>query len=875
MNISYLIILFILLLINPSLADNSIINTISSHVKTHLNLSHEEKTWLVQHPVIEVGIDPSFAPFEWLDNNQQLQGMSADYLTLIQNILKVKFKIKKTVSWQETLDLAKANRLDMLSDANKTPEREKYLLFSEPYIETPIVIINDIQKGFIGSISYLKGKRVVLEKGYFLNDLIKSHYPDIKIINVANGSEALQYLDYGLADAYIGDAVYSNYLIQKNNLLNLRISGHTGYINQHRFAVPKEKAVLLSILKKALKQISNKQKDQILFKWRGMHIQQGISLRKLIYIGIAIALLFALFTYWLFRLKKEIHQRKKIEQALIESEARFRNVFEATDAIAVQGYNKHREVIYWNPASEQLYGYSKNTALGKKLENLIIPDEMREPVIQKINDWIDNGHPIPSAELTLKKSDGSPVDVFSSHVLLKNSNNEAELYCIDIDISLHKKQARKIEYQAYYDTLTNLPNRFLALDRLNQLLNMAERNQQKIAVLFLDLEDFKKVNDTLGHECGDLLLIEAATRLKRIIRANDTIGRLGGDEFILLIGDLDSTSDIQAIAENLLKQFLTPFKIESREIILTASIGIALYPDDGKETSELLRNADSAMYHAKNRGRNTFSYFTKKMNLDASRRLELEEHMHGALDRNEFEVFYQPKININNGKLIGAEALLRWHNPTLGNISPVEFIPVCEQTGLIIPIGQFVFQQAVKQTLEWQQQYINDFNIAINLSPRQFRDPDLVDSIFRILKNSNLSADTLELEITEGVLLSGHNYINEALNRISNIGIKLAMDDFGTGYSSLSYLRRYPFNVLKIDRSFIKDIASDSADRELINAAIAMAHGLNLKVVAEGVESSEQLKYLQALDCDIAQGYYYSQPICADDFTQLIKDSLN
>ena len=592
------------------------------------------------------------------------------------------------------------------------------------------------------------------------------------------------------------------------------------------------------------------------------------------YIGIAVTLLFTLFSFWLLRLKKEIRQRKKTEQALIESEARFRKVFEVTDAISVQGYNKNREVIYWNPASEQLYGYSKNAALGQKLEDLIIPDEMREGVIQGIKDWIEKGHVIPSSELTLKRSDGSPVDVFSSHVLLNNSKDEAELYCIDIDISLNKQQARKIEHQAYYDALTDLPNRFLVLDRLKQLINTAERNQQKVAVLFLDLDDFKKVNDSLGHEYGDLLLIEAATRLKKVIRANDTIGRLGGDEFILLISGLDNNKDIQGIVKKLLTQLLRPFTIQSREIILTASIGIALYPDDGQETSELLRNADSAMYHAKKKGRNTFSFYTKAINQDASRRLELEEHMHGALDRKEFEVFYQPKINIKNGKLIGAEALLRWHNPELGNISPFEFIPVCEQTGLIIPIGEFVLQQAVKQTLEWQQQYIEDFNIAINLSPRQFRDPNLVDSIIEIIENSRLSTDTLEFEITEGVLLSGNKHINDALKRISDLGIKLAMDDFGTGYSSLSYLRQYPFNILKIDRTFIKDIATNPADRELVNAAIAMAHGLKLKVVAEGVETSEQLTYLQTLNCDIAQGYYYSKPVCADDFSQLIKDSL-
>ncbi len=839
--------------------------------QTHLKLTSDEQQWLDQHPIIKVGVDPDFAPFEWMDENNQLHGMNFEYLQLLEKELGIQFQITNTNSWQQTLNMAKAGKVDMLSDANKTPEREKYLLFSDTYIETPVVIINDIKNGFIGSLDRLKGKKIVLEDGYFLNDLIKKEYPEISIITTENGFEALDYLNLGLADAYIGDAIYANFLIQKKGLLNLRISGTTQYKNQHRFAVPKDRTLLLSILQKALSKLSKKQKEQILYKWRGLHVEHGITIKQLLYATAIISLIFLIFVYWLFRLNREILQRKKIEQALTESESRFRKIFEATDAIAVQGYSKSREVIYWNSASETLYGYSATMALGKKLEDLIIPDEMREPVIDATNNWLNGGPGIPSSELTLKKADGSPIDVFSSHILLQNINNEPEMYCIDIDMSLHKEQAQKIEHQAFFDTLTDLPNRFLVLDRLSQLLNKAKRNSEKVAVLFLDLDDFKKVNDTLGHETGDRLLIEAAKRLQAVIRSNDTVGRLGGDEFIMLIDSLKQISEVQPIIENLLSQFRKPFKIKNRELILTASIGIAIYPDDSKNASTLLSNADSAMYHAKKHGRNTFSYFTQKMNKEASRRLILDEQMHGALARNEFEVYFQAKINIASGKLNGAEALLRWNNPALGSISPEEFIPISEQTGLIISIGEFVLQQAIKQTIVWQKTYQKDFTIAINLSPRQFRDPGLVDTIHTIINNSELSAESLELEITEGVLMSGHNYIKEALTQLSNMGINIALDDFGTGYSSLNYLRNYPFNVLKIDRSFIQDITTDPADKELVNATIAMAHGLKLKVVAEGVETREQLNQLIKLNCDIAQGYYYSKPLPASEFSQLLE----
>ena len=662
------------------------------------------------------------------------------------------------------------------------------------------------------------------------------------------------------------------------------------------------------------------------------------------------------------------------------------HVFDAVDAIAVQGYDANRRVIYWNQGSELLYGYTNQEAVGQKIEDLILPESMKKPVIVGIKNWINNGVEIPAGELILRRKDGKSVYVYSSHVLFTNQYNHKQMYCIDINLSdlkhveaeaelkehmlaatfevipdlfflmkvdgtiidyhasdkvnlymspadfigksmtemLPNKVADKfkgnitkvitqggvisfeydlvlphaviyyearityladnkqiiaivrditeqhqaselIKKHALYDTLTGLPNRFLSLDRLSQMLTEAERTNEKTAVLFLDLDDFKKVNDSLGHEVGDKLLVESAIRLSKIVRKEDTIGRLGGDEFILLLRGLTDNENVLSIVENLLESFRNPFNIDDRELILTLSIGIAMFPENGKDTSELLRNADTAMYKAKSLGRNTYSFFTKEMNVDMLRRLEVEEQMRGALQRGEFEVYYQPQIDAINKKIIGAEALLRWNNPALGNVTPTEFIPIAEHTGLIVPIGQFVLKQALFFLNTWQANKKMSLRVAVNLSPRQFRDIELLNFIENSLTEANIQADKLELEITEGVLMIGQTYIDDALIKLHKLGVKLSMDDFGTGYSSLSYLRQYAFDILKIDRSFITDIISKQADCDLVKATIAMAHSLGLKVVAEGVETKEQSELLTQLECDYLQGYYFSKPITSKE----------
>lgn len=447
------------------------------------------------------------------------------------------------------------------------------------------------------------------------------------------------------------------------------------------------------------------------------------------------------------------------------------------------------------------------------------------------------------------------------------------LLAINLVIDKYQEAQDTIRHQAHYDTLTNLPNRFLVLDRLERRIVEAQRNNEKCAVIFLDLDDFKKINDTMGHDVGDQLLIEAARRLSNSVRSRDTVGRLGGDEFVIILDELKDNAYVHAIVENMIRQLRTIYKIDSRELLVTVSIGISIYPGNGDNSIELLRNADSAMYHSKKLGRNTFSYFTNSMNYDNARRLALEEQMHKALELNEFSLMFQPQVELESNKIMGAEALLRWHNSQLGSITPEEFIPIAEQTGLIVSIGEFVINEALRFTSKVQKQLMYDFRIAVNISPRQFREPLLVKTIKKMTMGFGISFEDLELEITEGVLMGGHTKIFDTLQELTGLGIKIAMDDFGTGYSSLSYLRQYPFHVLKVDRSFVNDITKSSAGRELINASIKMAHGLKLKVVAEGVETSEQLAFLKDLSCDYAQGYLFGKPLSENDFCQLLESS--
>jgi diguanylate cyclase (GGDEF)-like protein len=439
----------------------------------------------------------------------------------------------------------------------------------------------------------------------------------------------------------------------------------------------------------------------------------------------------------------------------------------------------------------------------------------------------------------------------------------AQLLC---EIDERRRAEERLAHQAQYDSLTDLPNRMLALDRLSQAILAAQRSDSRVVLIFLDLDDFKKVNDSLGHAAGDALLLQAAKRVRGAVRAEDTVARHGGDEFLIILGGLHAAEDAEAIADKIVRAFAPSFDVGESEVVVTPSMGLAVYPDDGDSPSTLLRNADLAMYDAKDAGRNTYRYFNQQVHDSSVRRLAIERRLRSALQRDEFRLVYQPLVVTATRQVVGAEALLRWISPDYGRVTPEHFISVAEHTGLIVEIGDWVLRTACAQLRAWRDLGWTQFRVAVNVSPRQFRGDRLLATVRECFAAHALPPGCLQIEVTEGLLIRNQPEVRETLLALSALGVRLAMDDFGTGYSSLSYLKRFPFDALKIDREFVRDVASDPDDRALVTAAIRLGKGLGLSVTAEGVETDEQLAFLAEQQCDLVQGHLFSQPLPVEEF---------
>ncbi|HEU0188588.1 MAG TPA: EAL domain-containing protein [Gallionella sp.] len=453
--------------------------------------------------------------------------------------------------------------------------------------------------------------------------------------------------------------------------------------------------------------------------------------------------------------------------------------------------------------------------------------------------------------------------------------------------TLVDRRDEQLERATYYDTLTNLPNRQLFLDRLDQELAHAQRDDRLLAVISVNLDRFKYINDSFGHPVGDQLLQAAAERLKSCILAGDTVARTSGDYFGIVLTDVKAAHNAGEIAQKILDSFArNPISVSGSEIFITASIGISIYPFDGVDTATLVKNADAALHHAKSEGRNNFQYYAAKMNATAWQRMTLETELRRALEREEFTLHYQPKIDLADGNIVGVEALLRWQNAERGLVSPFEFIPLLEETGLILPVGEWVLHAACKQARAWHAAGLGvdrnppsarsqNIGIAVNVSMLQFRQADFAGMVLGILKEHNLEPGlgAIELELTESLLMHNANGTIATLSELHEKGVKFSIDDFGTGYSSLSYLKRLPISCIKVDRSFVRDLASDRDDAAIVSTIIALGHGLGLKVIAEGVETVEQLDYLRERQCDEVQGYLFSRPVPAGEMTQLLQNS--
>jgi diguanylate cyclase (GGDEF)-like protein/PAS domain S-box-containing protein len=475
-----------------------------------------------------------------------------------------------------------------------------------------------------------------------------------------------------------------------------------------------------------------------------------------------------------------------------------------------------------------------------------------------------------TTEMHHRRKDGSifPVEVTTNYL---EYADRSFAFSFVKDITERKRHEEQLKHLATHDELTGLANRALLLDRLEQSLHYAHRSRRIVAVLLLDLDQFKVINDSLGHAFGDKLLGAVAQRLRKVVREADTVARLGGDEFVVLLAEVAEVEDVGLLAAKILRLLAEPHRLDDREITLTASLGISLYPKDSDDGATLIRNADLAMYRAKRNDRSTFAFYSPEMNQRILEALELESALRQALDLAEFCLHYQPKVDLASGRVIGCEALVRWHHPLRGMISPADFIPLAEETGLIVPLGTWVLKEACRQARAWQDEGLPALSVAVNLSARQFRKGDLPQLVEEILGDANLDPRLLELELTESMVMDDPAGAERTMHTLKQLGVALSLDDFGTGYSSLNYLRRFPVDSLKIDRSFIRDVATDPSGASVVTSVIDIAHNLGLTAVAEGVETREQLAYLIGCGCDMFQGFLFSKPLPVEEFRDLLR----
>ncbi len=534
-------------------------------------------------------------------------------------------------------------------------------------------------------------------------------------------------------------------------------------------------------------------------------------------------------------------------------------------------------VNYLNIAAEKLTGWGRDEAHGHSICDVfkIINGTTRKAERDTVERVLQYNRTIGlPPDTVLIQRDGGEVPIEDSAAPINDwSGRRTGVVVVFHDVTAAQCMSKKMAWLAQHDFLTKLPNRMMLNDRIDQAIAIARRNESQLAVLFLDLDNFKHINDSLGHAIGDLLLQSVASRLMTCVRESDTVSRQGGDEFVILLAESDSEVNTASTVSKILHVLANPHRLPKCELHITTSIGVSVYPSDGVDAETLIKSADTAMYHAKQQGRNNYQFFRADMNLRAVERQKIEAYLRTALEKCEFLLYYQPKMNLNTGLITGAEALIRWNNADLGMVMPLRFISVAEDSGLIVPIGRWVLREACLQAKRWVDAGYAPMTISVNISAVEFRQKDFFEGVRAILQDTGMDAHQLELEITESVLMRDAQISIAVLHELKAMGIKLAIDDFGTGFSSLSYLEQFPLDVLKIDQSFVRDIMNNGSNRVIINAVIGMGNSLQLRVVAEGIETQGQLDYLQTQLCQEGQGFFLSHPLTVDQFNHALSDA--
>jgi diguanylate cyclase (GGDEF)-like protein/PAS domain S-box-containing protein len=603
---------------------------------------------------------------------------------------------------------------------------------------------------------------------------------------------------------------------------------------------------------------------------RNVHAKRSFAQTYTVLIlGACLGILFAIAAGWSAR--REHAARALAEETVRESEERLNLLVQGVEEYVILMLDPGGRVTTWNQGAERIKGYRPEEIIGEHFSKFCTAEAIAEDKPSLGQNQIMS---LPSNCILIRR-DGFEIPIEDSVAPIHDPQGQSTGAVIVFrDVSATKAMALQMTHSAQHDFLTGLPNRMLLNDRIEQAIIFAPRHKKKVVVLFLDLDGFKHINDSLGHQIGDKLLQSVAKRLADCVRGSDTVSRQGGDEFVVLLSEVEHAEDAAITARRMLHVVAEAHPIDKHDLHVSTSIGVSVYPDDGLDAETLIKNADTAMYQAKENGRQSYQFFKPSMNVRAVERQSIEENLRRALERQEFTLHYQPKINLRTGEITGAEALLRWTHPVRGPVSPAQFIPVAEDCGLIVPISQWALRQACTQARAWLDAGLALGTMAVNISAIEFRHDNFLEGVFAILDDTGLDPKSLELELTESVLMKKAEATESILKTLRARGVQIAVDDFGTGYSSLSYLRKFPMDALKIDQSFVQQITDAPGETTIVTAIISMGRSLNLRVVAEGVETHEQFEFLRAHQCDEAQGYYFSRPVVAEQFAKLLETGM-
>lgn len=821
--------------------------------------------------------DDNYPPYLFKDSSGTATGLIVDVWRLWEKNTGVRVNLVST-SWAKAQQQMLDGQADVIEMIFRTAEREPFYSFSAPYetVKTNIYTLESITG--VLSAKDLSGFVVGVQEGDACISALKAEgvknmrlYPDYRqmINEVLTGNIKIFCMDELPADYY-------TYLLDDHGQIR---KAFTLYIEEFHRAVRKGEAGMLELVERGMAAIRPEQLEELDRKWKGRPVHELSYSKFLSYGALAMAFGGGVLLLWITLLRLAV--RKKTTELRAQSQQteqeriKLQEIIDATRA-GTWEWNVQTDACVFNERWADMLGYTLHELQPVSIEtwkSLTHPDDQAR-AMRTLEQHFSDHEDYYEIDFRMRHKDGRWIWISDRGKVVSRTQEGQPLIMrgTHIDINERKLAEEAIWRQAHYDSLTALPNRRLFNERLSGLLKDAERNSGKIALLTIDIDEFKEVNDTLGHPTGDQLIVQAGQRIERRINPADMVARFSGDEFNVLVGDPTEVEQLDCLIGQLLEDLSQPYVLGEEQVHITASVGVSIYPDDAHDTVEMLRHSDQAMYAAKSDGRNRTCFFTEAMQESAQRRMQLIKDLRKAIENDEFEDYYQPIVELATGRIHKAEALLRWKHPTRGFVSPAEFIPVAEEVGLIVQVGDWIFKQATANVQRWLPIVGPTFSISVNKSPAQFRDKSMghLDWVEH-LRSEGLPGKHIVVEITEGLLMRNEPIIEGKLKRFREAGMQFALDDFGTGYSSLSYLAKFDINYLKIDQSFTRDLAQGSQTFALCSAIVKMAHSLGLEVIAEGVETKQQKDLLEQLGCDYAQGYFYSKPVSSREFQKLIE----